>query len=381
MINFIKKTLPGVMIIGGLMVSSPMIAEAHSENNKPIMSQEKTVADNLLLTLSANSIQEKIAEVNSKKTITVSRSGNKEKKESNARTVKDFLDENGIVLGENDTVIPSLESKLKKVDSIAIIHFNEEIRTEEEEVDFKKVEEFSFDVPYGETKVMKKGEKGIVEKTYKKTLKNSIVLSDEKIKEKTKKEVVNEKIAIGTKEVIEEDIDFETKKENSNSLYEGETKVVQKGEKGQKTLIYENKDKNRNLVEEKVNKNPIEEIIHVGTKKRPANAIYPSGSTDSKALSNAKYTLSQFMFNGVIRDNGKKFTYYSQSVLPGGGLSIPGRHVSEAGYVSDKDGFIVVASNRGIPKGSIIETPFGAKGKVYDVCESCSPEWFDIYTR
>lgn len=49
-------------------------------------------------------------------------------------------------------------------------------------------------------------------------------------------------------------------------------------------------------------------------------------------------------------------------MLPGGGLNIPGRHVS-GGFVRDGNGYIVLANDA--PKGTIIETPFGA-GMVYD---------------
>lgn len=69
-----------------------------------------------------------------------------------------------------------------------------------------------------------------------------------------------------------------------------------------------------------------------------------------------------FMVMGVVYSNGYKYTYYSQSVLPGGGLNIPGRHVS-GGFVRDGNGYIVLANDA--PKGTIIETPFGT-GMVYD---------------
>lgn len=76
------------------------------------------------------------------------------------------------------------------------------------------------------------------------------------------------------------------------------------------------------------------------------------------------YSLGQFKSTGVVYWGGHKYTYYSQSVLPGGGLSIPGRHLNSDGYVSDKDGFIVLANDS--PKGSVFDTPFGYPGKVYD---------------
>lgn len=109
-----------------------------------------------------------------------------------------------------------------------------------------------------------------------------------------------------------------------------------------------------------------------------------SGSEDgantgdaSKAPSEALYTLEEFMFSGVVNWGGYKFTFYSQQVLPGPGLAIPGRHVNEAGYVSDGDGYIVLASDA--PKGAVFETPFGYPGKVYD--RGVVGNHLDVYIR
>lgn len=67
--------------------------------------------------------------------------------------------------------------------------------------------------------------------------------------------------------------------------------------------------------------------------------------------------------------------------MPGGGLNIPGRHVNANGFVADRDGYIVLASNPSIEMGTVINTPFGGLGKVYDRCASCTLEWYDVYTR
>lgn len=91
----------------------------------------------------------------------------------------------------------------------------------------------------------------------------------------------------------------------------------------------------------------------------------------------ALYTLEQFMFTGSVNWGGYRFTYYSQQVLPGGGLAIPGRHVNDAGYVSDADGFIVLAGSA--PKGTVYETPFGAPGKIYD--RGTVGNHLDVYIR
>lgn len=96
-----------------------------------------------------------------------------------------------------------------------------------------------------------------------------------------------------------------------------------------------------------------------------------------QAPSTGSISLEQFMFNGVVYSGGYKFTYYSQSVLPGGGLNIPGRHVNAQGYVCDGDGYIVAANSA--PIGTVINTPFGAPAKVYD--RGTFGNHVDIYIR
>lgn len=75
---------------------------------------------------------------------------------------------------------------------------------------------------------------------------------------------------------------------------------------------------------------------------------------------------SDFMVQGVVYYNGLEFTWYSEKVLPGGGLNIPGRHANESGYICDGDGYICVASCD-YSYGAVLDTPFGV-AKVYDVC-------------
>ena len=83
--------------------------------------------------------------------------------------------------------------------------------------------------------------------------------------------------------------------------------------------------------------------------------------------------------NGVVRFNGHRETYYSQRVLPGGGLSIPGRHVANDGTVRDKDGYIVVAANPGFyARGSKLMISLGP-AKVYD--SGCSYGTIDVYVN
>ena len=88
---------------------------------------------------------------------------------------------------------------------------------------------------------------------------------------------------------------------------------------------------------------------------------------------------SEFQWLGVVEEDGVRYTWYSQNVLPGGGLTelnANGRHV-EGGYVVDGDGYIAVASSD-YEKGTVIETPFGT-AKVYDT--GCASGTIDVYTN
>lgn len=79
---------------------------------------------------------------------------------------------------------------------------------------------------------------------------------------------------------------------------------------------------------------------------------------------------------GVNYFNGQKETYYSQRVLPGGGLDIPGRHVASDGTIRDDADYIVVASDRQ-SKGETGMCSLGAY-KVYDT--GVGHDGIDIYT-
>lgn len=79
---------------------------------------------------------------------------------------------------------------------------------------------------------------------------------------------------------------------------------------------------------------------------------------------------------GRIWFNGHTETYYSQKVLPGGGLDIPGRHIASDGTIRDANNYIVVASDD-YPKGTIIETSLGT-GMVYDTGSGSGN--IDLYT-
>lgn len=89
--------------------------------------------------------------------------------------------------------------------------------------------------------------------------------------------------------------------------------------------------------------------------------------------------IEDFLFMGIVHWGGFKYSYYSEKILPGGGLNIPGRHNS-GGFVRNGDGLIVLASNF-YEKGTILPTPFGSDGIVLDYCPECASNQLDCYVE
>ena len=122
------------------------------------------------------------------------------------------------------------------------------------------------------------------------------------------------------------------------------------------------------VYEEQVYEEYYEEPVYEWGYEEPvyyAPAPLYSGGTDLKT-------------DGVVYgDDGTRYTWYSQNILPGGGLDIPGRSVSEEGYVTDGDGRIAVASSD-YAYGTELGTPWG-DAVVYDT--GCASGTVDVYTN
>lgn len=89
-----------------------------------------------------------------------------------------------------------------------------------------------------------------------------------------------------TQETSTEAIPFTTETRNDDSLYEGDTKVITKGVKGEKTIVkktsvVDGKVTGETVVSEKVTKKPVTQVVAKGTKKRPAAAPAPKSASNS----------------------------------------------------------------------------------------------------
>lgn len=109
------------------------------------------------------------------------------------------------------------------------------------------------------------------------------------------------------------------------------------------------------------------------------NYDYPYGQIEDLGTQDL-YTIEDLEYHGAMLWNGYKYTFYSEAVLPGGAMKIPGRHI-EDGFVVDEYGYITGASDY-YPKGTILDSPFGRPIKIRDVFWHNQPEYrIDIYTR
>ena len=94
------------------------------------------------------------------------------------------------------------------------------------------------------------------------------------------------------------------------------------------------------------------------------------------------YNVSSNPLNRVMGTQyfgGHKETYYSERVLPGYGLNIPGRHVADDGTIRDWEGYIcVAAATTYLSKGTVLMTSMGP-AKVYDC--GCAHGTIDIYVN
>lgn len=128
--------------------------------------------------------------------------------------------------------------------------------------------------------------------------------------------------------------------------------------------------------EDKPTEESTQTLIETESEKQTEHEENSETTEELQECSETMYSASDFQVAGVIYWGEWKWTYYSEKVLPGHGLDIPGRHTDSNGYVCDEDGYICVASSV-LSYGTVIETPFGKNGKVYD--SGCASNVIDVY--
>lgn len=200
-------------------------------------------------------------------------------------------------------------------------------------------------------------------------------------------ETANKGSAYETPTIVDDRVEPETEEETEKTEEESKKPLKSNEEVVDDVIngLYgDGKIRIKKLKKEGYDVSLIQELVD---KKLSTNVIYEEDiqynsedivyENEEQYYSNSSEALNSY--NGEVQYNGHRETYYSQQVLPGEGLNIPGRHVAEDGTVRDGDGYICVAANEAyLPYGSIVETSLG-KAKVYD--SGCDYGTIDIYTN
>ena len=169
---------------------------------------------------------------------------------------------------------------------------------------------------------------------------------------------------------IKENKNLESKIQNLNTTIDSQVSdnlILKQKIKNKNSRIRELKD--QIIVLQKNNEKILNENTDLTNKIKKYTSTY---ATSSSVL----YSANKFKNIGVVYWNGWKWTWYSQRVLHGEGLRIPGRHVDDNGYVCDGNNYICLASST-LPYGTVINTPFGKQGKIYDT--GCATDTIDVY--
>ena len=111
------------------------------------------------------------------------------------------------------------------------------------------------------------------------------------------------------------------------------------------------------------------------------DTVIPFGKEEKEIFSptvgKTVYSKEEFIYAGIINWNGWNWTYYTLSEWPGQtSTPVEGRYVNNTGFVCDPDGYVILASADLSPY-TVVETPFGITGKVYDT--GCPSGYLDVY--
>ncbi|MDU2058040.1 MAG: septal ring lytic transglycosylase RlpA family protein, partial [Dermabacter sp.] len=129
-------------------------------------------------------------------------------------------------------------------------------------------------------------------------------------------------------------IDYKTETRKDDAIYEGETRVVTKGEKGEKTIVKkvsttDGKVSGEEVVKEEVTKAPVTAVIAKGTKKRPAEEPKSEDvSTDSGNDSEPSRK----------KNDSKPSRKKSSESAPQGGKAVSGVRSCGASFYGNGDG-------------------------------------------
>lgn len=164
-----------------------------------------------------------------------------------------------------------------------------------------------------------------------------------------------------TTDVYTKSIDYKTKKEKTDSLSVGQTKVKQKGKKGKQTITAEvtlvnGVETDRDIVSKETTKEPVDKIVLVGTKK-PDPVTVPSGISTNNSSNSTGISLSWPTNGGYISSGyGSRWGSFHRAIdiAKAGGCygdaiyAAAGGTVTYAGYCGTFGKLIKVSHGNGL---------------------------------
>ncbi|MBS4201471.1 DUF348 domain-containing protein [Bacillus sp. FJAT-49732] len=125
-----------------------------------------------------------------------------EKVWSTSTTVADFLAQQGITLGKLDRVEPDLNKKVKPNGKIKIVRVEKVTDVVEEPIDYAVVTKKDSTMAEGTEKVVQQGKEGMLKKEFEVTKENGKEVKRKLIAETKIKDSVNKVVAVGTKVMV-----------------------------------------------------------------------------------------------------------------------------------------------------------------------------------
>ncbi|WP_277345749.1 resuscitation-promoting factor [Nocardioides sp. JQ2195] len=298
-------------------------------NRIALLGRSKTVLAVLVAAVALALIGTSYGYAKMNKEVTLSLDGETKTIHSNGSTVEEVLADEDIKIGEHDQVAPGLDEKVNEGTRISVqfgrqlelsvdgktsthwVHSDDvdsalaEIGRRFEDADLSAsrgaaidrggmtlevVTPKEFTLKVGAKKAMNKEIAGFTVADVLKELdvkadKNDIVKPARKTELKPGMDIVVTKVRVVSKDVDDEAIDFETVERSDSSMYDDESETVRDGVEGARDVTYRLEYRNGQLFRTKVvkadvSKQPVDEIVKVGTKDRPApTANYASGNS------------------------------------------------------------------------------------------------------
>lgn len=185
--------------------------------------------------------------------------------------------------------------------------------------------------------------------------------------------VINDDMTVTIKQVTYEEktevqkLEFKTIEKETDTLDAGETEVHQKGENGEKQIIKEIKyidgEKiSEEVIETKTTKEPVDEIVYVGTKEDNSASASASSGTTSSGNTFTDHNGATVAFKQVISGSGTAYT------APAGALTATGVAAYHGGvavnpniipygsklYITSTDGSVVYGYATAVDTGGAL---------------------------